>query len=86
MGWRYLLLLLLVLPAAAASREPPARPVSIGMLAPPPPGSLAFCRQHGGDCDGIPRTTPMPDGKVVTTPVAWRDYCRRNGEDPACRR
>jgi predicted transglutaminase-like cysteine proteinase len=85
MGWRYLLLLL-ALPFAAAAGEQPARPVSIGMLAPPPPSSLAFCRQHGGDCDPIPRATPMPDGKTVTTPVAWLDYCRRSKEDPACHR
>jgi predicted transglutaminase-like cysteine proteinase len=83
---RRTLLLLLALPVAAAAGEPPARPVSIGMLAPPPPSSLAFCRLHGGTCDGIPRATPMPDGKAVSTPVAWRDYCRRSKQDPACHR
>lgn len=75
----------LVVTGVARPAEPiPPAPVSLAMLAPPPASSIAFCRAHGGDCDPVPPAAPMLEGKPALTPIAWRDYCRRNREDPAC--
>ncbi|HPU14861.1 MAG TPA: hypothetical protein PK808_02170 [Polymorphobacter sp.] len=54
-------------------------------LAPMPPGALAFCAAHGGDCPQIPAASAMPEGGAVNAPRGWHGFCQRHPETDGCR-
>jgi predicted transglutaminase-like cysteine proteinase len=76
--------LLLPVLAACSHRDAPQAWTSAA-LAPMPPGALAFCAAHGGDCPQIPAASAMPEGRTVNAPRGWYGFCQRHREAEGCR-